>query len=275
VSPEAQIIAMAYVKLAHNFEPEFYSSNEEIQDRLNSWLVFNGRKTDFFDRIKEYLHTAIPQRTLEEVLALYKFSELVYASKSNFLSDWIEVDLRSPQDLYLAWARKVTYEESNNSTEYASSNIQPNLYSLPEFEDAYRLSADFSNRAIEQLRDRWSSNSDSDVLSANIEYMVPASDRIVTINHNQPEYSVMAETIESANEFIRVSNAFPVEEKGWIKKHIELGLELLKQPRTYLYALIALILKPLYAAYAIVAEDAAKAAILAAIDAVKMFFGIA
>ena len=102
---------------------------------------------------------------------------------------------------------------------------------------------------------------------------VPASDRLVTVAHNSPEYEDLVQRTETASEAIRSSNSIDEEERGWIRTHISAGLEFIKNKKILAGAVSALLLEPLLSAYDAVAEEPAKQAILTAIQAVRSFFG--
>ncbi|WP_327754417.1 hypothetical protein VVT58_05655 [Sphingobium sp. SJ10-10] len=102
---------------------------------------------------------------------------------------------------------------------------------------------------------------------------IPASDRLVTVAHNSPEYEDLVQRTESASEAIRSSNSIDEEERGWIRTHISAGLEFIKNRKVLAGAVSALLLEPLLSAYDSVAEEPAKQAILTAIQAVRSFFG--
>lgn len=104
--------------------------------------------------------------------------------------------------------------------------------------------------------------------------VAPASDRIVEIDHNSPAVQTARDGVATALRRIEDSNSFARSRNDWVTPHIGLGLQLLKQKRVVATAITALLLQPLYAAYSIIAEDAARAAILAAIEAIKAAFGL-
>lgn len=97
----------------------------------------------------------------------------------------------------------------------------------------------------------------------------PASDRTVSFSDNQADVEVAKQNIGSAIQVIAASNSLAPEEKDvWIGL-LEQGKALLNNPKTYLAAVSALLLKPLYDAYASVIEESSKPVILAAIEAVR------
>ncbi|CAH0496973.1 hypothetical protein [Novosphingobium sp. CECT 9465] len=104
---------------------------------------------------------------------------------------------------------------------------------------------------------------------------VPASDRFVSIGDNLPGYQEILATVESASETIRASNSLAAEERSWLRVHIDLGLELLRRGGTALRsALRSLIFEPLKAALKETSEENLRAAVRAALEALKTFLGI-
>ena len=112
----------------------------------------------------------------------------------------------------------------------------------------------------------------SDVLE---HYEIPASNRLVTIDHNSKEYEGLVKQTELASENIRTSNSIEEEKRSWIRDHLQVGLELIKKHKVLTAAISALLLEPLLDAYHSITEEPAKAAILSAIELIKSFFGIA
>lgn len=105
--------------------------------------------------------------------------------------------------------------------------------------------------------------------------VVRASDRVVSFDHNSREAEDVIEFTEAASEAIRGSNSLEEEQRGWIREHLSAGVEFIRKHKKMLAgAAEALLLKPLRAAYEAVAEEPAKAAILAAIKAIKTMFGL-
>ena len=102
----------------------------------------------------------------------------------------------------------------------------------------------------------------------------PASDRIVSLNDNRPlVYSIDNSVVAAARE-ISKSNTIPPGQKNLILSTIEAGRALLKNPTAYVAAVSALLLKPLYDAYASVIEEVSKPIIQHAIDAVRQLIGL-
>ena len=107
------------------------------------------------------------------------------------------------------------------------------------------------------------------------EISVPASERAVSINHNSPEFTEMNKVLKEALDTIKGVNSWNGDDREEAKSHLEMGLQLLRQPKVYLLAVSALILTPLYAAYNAIAQDAAKSLFIHIIHLVKAFFGVA
>lgn len=103
----------------------------------------------------------------------------------------------------------------------------------------------------------------------------PASDRLVSIDHNSKQTVEVLDLTEAANEAIRGSNSLDDEQRGWIREHILAGVEFIRRHKKMLAGAVdVLLLKPLRAAYEAVAEAPAKEAILAAINAIRSMFGL-
>lgn len=103
---------------------------------------------------------------------------------------------------------------------------------------------------------------------------VPASDRAVSTKDNSPEYQDLIEKLKKAEKVIRETNAWAGEEREEIRSHVQIGIELLKNPKVYLGAITYLLLVPLYSAYSAALEEEARIVIDAAIAALKAHFGI-
>lgn len=144
-------------------------------------------------------------------------------------------------------------------------------------EDYHELGDEWLKRALIGIRSEYESEGklpDSDEVAGLAEAGIPASDRIVSVNHNSAEYRNLVEQTTVANEAIRTSNTIGEEDRGWIRDHISLGFELLKKPKILLGAVTVLLLGPLQNAYDAVTEEPARQAILTAINLIRAFFGI-
>ena len=104
--------------------------------------------------------------------------------------------------------------------------------------------------------------------------LVPASNRVVDLSHNQSQVEQAIEKVEQAIEVIDQSNTLAPDEKSlWIDL-LRQGQAWLRKPATYVAGVSALLLKPLYDAYSSVLEESAKPIIEAAFDAVKALIGM-
>ena len=103
---------------------------------------------------------------------------------------------------------------------------------------------------------------------------IPASDRKVDLSDNQEAVELVDEKIAAASEVIIKSNTLDPEEKELWARLLEEGRAWLKRPTTYIAAISALLVKPLYDAYSSVLEDSAKPIVEAALVAVKALFGL-
>jgi hypothetical protein len=109
--------------------------------------------------------------------------------------------------------------------------------------------------------------------SAETEF-VPASDRIVNFDDNRPVVEKAEQALLPVVQAISDSNTLLPDQKGLILSSIEAGIGLLKRPKAYIAAISALLLEPLYEAYASVIEEVSKPLIQHAIDAVRQLIGI-
>jgi hypothetical protein len=144
-------------------------------------------------------------------------------------------------------------------------------------EDYHELGDGWIQRALEGLRRKLSEDGklpEADESVDEQQAVVPAADRLVTIDHNSQAYEELVEKTEAASENIRSSNSIDEERRSWIRVHLSAGLEFIKNNKILAGAASALLLKPLLNAYEAVTEEPAKQAILAAIDAIRTFFGL-
>ncbi len=111
-------------------------------------------------------------------------------------------------------------------------------------------------------------------LSERVLNEIPASDRLVDLGHNRSDVQDAIQKLEDASEVVRKSNSMQSDEKGAIRDQIALGIELLRKPKVYATAVTALLLKPLYDAYAGIAEESYKVILQAAIAAVRNLIGL-
>lgn len=142
------------------------------------------------------------------------------------------------------------------------------------FEDYHELGEDWIRRALQGLKRKLDEDGRLPEADQAVAEEVPASDRLVTIDHNSQEYSDLVEKTEAASESIRSSNSIDEDRRGWIRTHLSAGLEFIKNHKVLAAAASALLLKPLMNAYEAVTEEPAKQAILAAMEAVRAMFGL-
>ncbi len=102
--------------------------------------------------------------------------------------------------------------------------------------------------------------------------IVPASDRIVTLNHNHPKFSETLEALAEAEQAISSSNMLTVDEKSDTILHISLGKKLLSQGKSFAIGAIRyLLLDRLKKSFESLIEDAFKVVLVAAFLAVAAF----
>ncbi|GEO18372.1 hypothetical protein [Microvirga aerophila] len=111
---------------------------------------------------------------------------------------------------------------------YVSSNRKVN-------EDIRALSAQVFDPMMRELRRRieWSARGVEEPSP------VPASDRIVTINHNAPDFRELIDALDNVQQALRAINGGEPDEKGQLSAEIEAGRKLLDAPRTRIQALTA------------------------------------
>ena len=85
---------------------------------------------------------------------------------------------------------------------------------------------------------------------------VPASDRVVPIDHNAAEYEPLVETVEELVEAINESNSIEPDEKSWLIPQLKAGLGLLKAGFARVGALKATIVGGLVAAVSTLKDTA-------------------
>ncbi|MDE0879152.1 MAG: hypothetical protein OSB00_10895 [Sphingomonas bacterium] len=136
----------------------------------------------------------------------------------------------------------------------------------PYAEEAEAALAELSKEEISQFRAKESATS--------LLGHIPASNRLVTIDHNSATFKELEQNTEKAVEAIRSSDTIDEDRRGWIRDHLMAGIELIRRHKVLATAASALLLQPLLNAYDAVTEEPAKAAILTAINAVRAYFGI-
>lgn len=105
------------------------------------------------------------------------------------------------------------------------------------------------------------------------ELRIPAADRVVDLTHNSAAVSDADQKVAKAIDVIDGSNIIVPEVKSvWIQL-LEEGRARLRKPSTYVAIVSALLLTPLYDAYASVIEESAKPIIKAALEAVTALIG--
>ena len=105
----------------------------------------------------------------------------------------------------------------------------------------------------------------------------PASDRIVSLDHNNPEFKEAEEKFKSAAEAIRGFNEPTGYDKEELVKELNFGqqlLEFFKDAKVRVATAAALLLAPLYTAFHDEAALALRPIIKEAIDAIKIWLGI-
>ena len=185
---------------------------------------------------------------------------------------------------WLVEKRAVATEGDNYTGVHYKFNINKSAESIGAFlgvhEVANRIKAlgpEALRRALSRMADEenWKVFlPDSPESTSFVSPIIPASDRLVEIDHNSSNYRDLVELTEVADEAIRSSNSIEEDGRQWIRDHLKAGLALIKAHKVLATAASAILLTPLLNAYNAVAEEPAKHAILAAINAVRQFFGL-
>ncbi len=229
-----------------------FSGDWTYSDELN-------RKLDaYFNQVMSSYGISVPETSVERINAvgLARNSSCFTSRGNDYTGQW-----------YI-------YNPTGRNT-FVGLYIQKNEIAklLNELNNAARLKA--MSRVAEELGWLKIDDETSDINLLSSDGYAPGSDRIVTFDHNDPQTKSVLSLAEQADEIIRGSNSLDEEQRGWIREHIRAGIDFIKNHKKMLAgAASALLLKPLLAAYEAVAEEPAKAAILAAIEAVKSMFGI-
>lgn len=105
---------------------------------------------------------------------------------------------------------------------------------------------------------------------------VPSADGFVTVNHNSAAYIEAETSIVAADEALRGDNEFEdIEQRGWIRTHVETGLSLLKRGGPVLRAaVISLIVEPLKAALKATTNEKVKQLVGLALTALLKWLGL-
>lgn len=103
---------------------------------------------------------------------------------------------------------------------------------------------------------------------------VPASDRSVALDHNSASYADAMEKLDEASEAIRGFNGETDYNKEEVVGELTAAKVLFQSRKIRIGAVVAVVLTPLYSAYNDVGAEAIKPVISAAIDAIKLLFGL-
>lgn len=103
---------------------------------------------------------------------------------------------------------------------------------------------------------------------------IPASDRVVSLDHNSKEYKETVATLDAAAEAIRGFNGETTYDKKQIENELSAARILLKSTKVRVAAMAAVALAPLYAVLNDIVAEALKPVVLQAIAAIKALLGI-
>jgi len=115
---------------------------------------------------------------------------------------------------------------------------------------------------------------ETDNQGLHVEGIIPASNRIVTLNHNSQEYLQAEEALNNVINAIEKSNEQGPEEKEPVLTPLQNGMEYIKKSRILVGAASGMLLAPLYNVYASYAEEGLHALVEVAIQAVKVLLGL-
>ncbi len=104
--------------------------------------------------------------------------------------------------------------------------------------------------------------------------LAPASDRLVTLDHNSAEYKRAITTLDEATNEIRKTNIETNYEKDQVVIELSLGRQLLTNAKVRIGAAVALLLTPLYTVYHDAAAEALKPFVKSAIDALRQLLDL-
>lgn len=251
-----------------------FGSRRDFSGDLDQFKDFLDKKCGFSLSAKSF---SVALRTLADC-GFIRVTDDNYAGtfvklKSDAFSNFMKV---ADEENFSAAQQGLDNEEIlEASSDFPSASA---LLKHPVFEDYHEYGDEWLSRALHGIRKGVIELGDVDLLDrpdASDFDKVPASNRLVTIDHNSKEYKGLVEQTELASESIRTSNSIQEEKRSWIRDHLDAGLELIKKHKVLTGAISALLLEPLLDAYHSVTEEPAKAAILSAIELIKSFFGIA
>lgn len=268
--PVADYVAMALINDSSQAEPFSRTAKN-----------FSGD----YAELKTYAEDVCKIKMSESVLnsAIRTLSEcgLVRVTDDNFSGDYYKVHGdKFPNFIEKAQDQINKFDSDNEINDILLGNRSdyPEAYAFLHhgiIEDYNELGENWLDRALTGIRTKLGDEILEIELPNSSEInTTPASDRLVTIDHNSRSFNDMVDVTEVASEAIRSSNSLDEENRGWIRAHIEAGLEFVKNHKILTAAASALLLKPLLNAYEAVTEEPAKQAILAAIKAISSFFGI-
>ena len=232
---------------------------------------YGGSINRIATRLNEKISSSLRQQDVADALAMLEPFGAAERDYSPLTGGFWNVKF----DNFRYYFRQSTPDEGDDEKEYARIRKLADAYPIlmaygrrgaAYADDAENALLDLSPAEIERLRDH---RSDEPAIGT-----IPASNRLVTINHNSPEFVEMVSVTEQASESIRSSNSIDEHTRGWIREHLAAGLSLIKKHTILATAASALLLQPLINAYEAVTEEPAKQAILLAINAVRAFFGI-
>lgn len=103
---------------------------------------------------------------------------------------------------------------------------------------------------------------------------IPASDRVVTLDHNQQAFRDMTEKFEAAREAIASLNSPAGYDQEQVIGELSAAKKLLKSAKVRLIAVTTIVLSPLVTVYHDAAAAALMPMVLAAITSIRAYFGI-
>lgn len=272
-----------YVALALISNVDWEEGKDVFSRSFRSNNDFNGDFAELKDHTQERCGFPVTDEMLAEAVRSLADCGLLRVTDDNFSGTFIKIKAGN----FAGFIERATAEFDDAKGDDDGLGVImrpsdfPNAAALMKhelFEDYHELGDKWLKRALEGLKQRLDEDgklqdSPDEALTPELSD-IPASDRLVTIDHNSSEYVELVKATEEASESIRTSNSIDEDKRGWIRVHIAAGLDFIKNHKVLSAVAAALLLKPLLNAYEAVTEEPAKRAIMAAIDAVRALFGI-
>lgn len=243
---------------------------------------FSGDLQEFKDYAEQRCGFPLTEQLAQEVIRSLAECGLLRITDDNFSGTFVKIKANEFENFVSVAQEQIQDAKRNGDesglTERASDYPRGSAFLKHVlYEDYHELGDQWLRRALVGLRKHFDERGvlpeygDSSLVDV---ASVPASDRLVAIDHNSREFTEVVELTDAASESIRSSNSIDEDKRSWIRDHISAGIALIKKHKVLTSAISALLLTPLMNAYEAVAEEPAKEAILLAINTIRAFFGI-